>query len=301
VIRLEVQPGWANQRLDHFLQHHLPDFSRARIQEWIKAGRVLVAGRPSKPSAALREGAAVTVEPAQLPRLEAFAEPIPLRVLYEDEDVVAIDKPAGMAVHAGAGGSSGTLVNALLHRFESLPETPGQDRPGIVHRLDRHTSGVILIARTDAAHRALSAQFASRAVEKIYLALARGHVRLDHGFIDSPIERDPHHRTRMTTRTGRGRKALTEYRVLARGRNTTFLEVRIHTGRTHQIRVHLAALGHPVAGDRVYGAPPDPLLPHRFFLHAHRIVFASPSTGRAIAVESPLPPELEARRAAALQ
>ncbi|MEZ5351787.1 MAG: RluA family pseudouridine synthase [Bryobacteraceae bacterium] len=297
MIEIEAIPSDAGQRLDHVLQRHLPQYSRARLQEWIKADRVRVDGLPAKPSALLRAGARLTVEPAAPAPLNAFPEAIPLRILYEDAAALAVDKPAGMTVHAGAGAHAGTLVNALLHRFGELSRAAGDDRPGIVHRLDKNTSGVILVARTDAAHRALAAQFSSRTVEKVYLALVQGSVKLDHGFIDQPIERDPKNRVRMTARTGHGRRALTEYRVVERFAAHTLLDVRIHTGRTHQIRAHMAWLGHPVAGDRVYGAQPDPSLPQRFFLHARRIAFVSPATGERVTLECGLPRELEDRLA----
>jgi 23S rRNA pseudouridine1911/1915/1917 synthase len=279
-------------RLDLYLQARLPQFSRSRLQEWIRAGNVLVNAKTAKASLLLRGGETIEVTPSEPPPLKAFPEDLPVRVLYQDDAVAAVDKPAGMVVHAGAGVHRGTLVNALLHRFTSLSDLGGPVRPGIVHRLDKETSGVLLVALTDAAHRLLAAQFASRKVDKVYLALVHGAVPREHGRVDSPIERDPLRRTRMTTRPGRGRTAITEYRVLRRFQRFTLLEVRIHTGRTHQIRVHLSSLGHPVAGDRLYGAPPLPGLPG-FFLHAHRIGFTSPATGLPVVVESPLPPSLE--------
>ena len=287
----------AGKRLDHFLQDKLSGYSRSRVQEWIKAGRVRVSGHASvKAAMTLRGGETVEVEPAELAPLRAFAEDIPIGILYEDAAVIAVDKAAGMVVHMGAGNREGTLVNALLHRFGSkLSQANGDERPGIVHRLDRNTSGVILVARTDAAHRALAAQFASRTVQKVYLALVHGLVKNDHGLLDQPIERDPIRRTRMTARTGRGRQALTEYRVLARFAEAklTYLEVTIHTGRTHQIRVHLSAAGHPVVADALYGAPASPMIAlDRFFLHAWRIAFATPAGGKRVTVESPLPPDL---------
>ena len=278
----------AGQRLDHYLQQRLADFSRSRIQDWIKHGRVLVNGSAAKASQVLRGGEQIEVSPADLPPLEAAPEDLPVDVLYQDAAVIAIDKPAGLVVHAGAGAHSGTLVNRLVHHFASLSKIAGDLRPGIVHRLDRGTSGVLLVARTDAAHRALAAQFAGRSVEKTYLALVEGRVRADSGRIDKPIARDPVRRTRMTARLGHGREALTDYRVLRRFDGFTHLEIRIGTGRTHQIRAHLASLGHPVAGDRLYGARPGP----RIFLHAWRIVFESPATGERVAVESPVPADL---------
>ena len=297
VLRLQVQAADAGQRLDRFLQEQLPAYSRTRLQDWIRNGRVRVEGRAERPAYVLKGGENVEVEPAEPPPLRAEPEPIPLEILYEDRDVVAVNKPAGMVVHAGAGCRSGTLVNALLARFESLSGVGGGLRPGIVHRLDRYTSGVILVARHDAAHRHLAEQFARREVEKVYLALVHGTVKQDRGRIEKPITRDPARRVRMTARLGRGRSALTEYRVLRRYRDFTLLEVRIGTGRTHQIRVHLAGMGHAVVGDRLYGAPTKvegrpPL--GRFFLHAHRVRFASPASGEIVTVEAPLPGELEA-------
>jgi 23S rRNA pseudouridine1911/1915/1917 synthase len=284
-------PEDAGRRLDHFLQQRLPEYSRSRIQDWIKAGRVRVNGTSEKPSYALRSGDSIHVSPGQLPSLKAFAEDIPIQILYADSDVLALNKPAGMVVHAGAGRHSGTLVNALLHHFGKLSSAGGEERPGIVHRLDRDTSGVLIAARTDRAHRLLADQFASREVEKAYLALVEGQIRQDEGRIESRIERDPVRRTRMTARTGRGRSALTYYKVLQRLPRHTFVELWIGTGRTHQIRVHMASLRHPVAGDTLYGAAAAEY--GRFFLHAHRIRFRSPSSGELISVEAPLPEELE--------
>jgi 23S rRNA pseudouridine1911/1915/1917 synthase len=279
------------------LHERLPQYSRSRIQQWIQTGRVLVNGAQKRSSYPLRAGEAIDVEPAEAPPLRAVPEAIPLVVLYEDQDVVAIDKPAGMVVHAGAGVHSGTVVNALLDRFSALSGVAGALRPGIVHRLDRYTSGVLLVAKNDDAHQRLAAQFSGRQVEKVYLALVHGKVKHESGRMDRPIARDPVRRTRMTARLAAGRAAWSEYRVLRRFERFTLLEVRIGTGRTHQIRVHLSSIGHPVAGDTLYGAPANvegrpPL--GRYFLHAHRICFHQPSTGEEIAIESPLPPELEA-------
>ncbi|MFZ0937318.1 MAG: RluA family pseudouridine synthase [Bryobacteraceae bacterium] len=286
----------AGRRLDQALHERLPQYSRARIQQWIHDGRVLVNGAAVRASYTVRGGEAIQVEPAEPPPLRAEPEEIPLSILYEDADVVAVDKPAGMVVHAGAGVHSGTLVNALLHRFGALSAVGGEMRPGIVHRLDRYTSGVILVAKNDAAHRKLAAQFSSRRVEKVYLALVHGAVKRESGVIDKPIARDPVHRTRMTARLREGRTAHTEYRVMARLPGFTFLEVKIGTGRTHQIRVHLASIGHPVAGDTLYGAPavvPGRAPLGRYFLHAHRIRFFRPADGEAVTVVSPLRWELE--------
>lgn len=287
----------AGKRLDQVIHERMPQFSRSRIQEWIRGGRVLVNGAERRASYLLRRDDSIDVEPAEPPPLRATAEDLPLRILYEDEDLVAIDKPAGMVVHAGAGVHSGTVVNALLHRFEALSSTGGPLRPGIVHRLDRFTSGVLLAAKNDRAHQALAAQFAGRQVEKVYLALVHGTLKSESGHIERPIARDPVRRTRMTARLSEGRAARTEYRVLRRFGKFTLVEVRIGTGRTHQIRVHLSSLGHPVVGDSIYGAPAKiegrpPL--GRYFLHARRIRFRQPTSGEEITVEAPLAPELEA-------
>jgi 23S rRNA pseudouridine1911/1915/1917 synthase len=278
----------APKRLDHFLQEQLPQYSRSRLQAWIKEERVTVDGHPSRPSLMLRGGERIEVTPADLPPLKAIPEDLPVEILYEDASVIAINKPAGMVVHAGAGTHSGTLVNRLVHHFGTLSDVGGALRPGIVHRLDKDTSGVLLVARTDAAHRALAGQFAGRTVEKTYLALVEGSVRNDSGRITKPIARDPVRRVRMTAKLEGGRAALTDYRVLQRFPGFTYLEVRIGTGRTHQIRVHLQSLGYPVAGDRLYGAKAA----ERMFLHAWRIGFSSPANGQRVTVEAPMPTEL---------
>jgi 23S rRNA pseudouridine1911/1915/1917 synthase len=284
----------AGQRLDHFLAAQLAEYSRSRIQSWIEGGRATVDGAPmTKPSFKLRGHESVAVEPLALEPLHAFAENIPLDIVYSDADVIAVNKPAGLVVHAGAGNHSGTLVNALLHHFQTLSGVGGELRPGIVHRIDKGTSGLLLVARTDAAHRHLAAQFSGRTVEKTYLALVQGSPRGDTAAIDLPIARDPAHRTRMTARLGTGRVAHTAYKVVERFPHCALLEVHIGTGRTHQIRVHLAAAGYPIVGDTLYGAAAQPTL-DRPWLHAWRIAFDSPSTGERICLEAPLAPELAA-------
>jgi 23S rRNA pseudouridine1911/1915/1917 synthase len=288
-MELTASPGDSGKRLDSFLHERLSEFSRARLQSWIKAARVQVNGVNSRASYLLRGGETIEVFPAGLTPLKAAAEDLPLKILYEDADVIVVDKPAGMVVHAGAGNTTGTLVNALLHRFGSLSEVNGDLRPGIVHRLDRETSGALVVARTDRAHHALAAQFQAREVEKVYLALVHGKTR-PQGRVTTPIARDPVRRVRMTTKLASGREALTEYRLLEAFERLSYLEVRIGTGRTHQIRVHLASIRHPVFGDRLYGAPASEI--GRFFLHAHQLQFRSPSTGEVIRVESPLAAEL---------
>jgi len=278
----------SGKRLDHFLLEKLPKYSRARLQTWIKDGLVVVDGRAARSSLALKGSERIEVSPGELPPLSAQPEDLPIEILYQDPSVIAINKPAGLVVHAGAGSHSGTLVNRLVHHFQTLSQVGGELRPGIVHRLDKGTSGVLLVARTDVAHQNLAAQFSGRTVEKTYLALVHGVVKQDSGRITAPIARDPGKRIRMTTKIREGRMALTEYKVLKRFDKFTYLEVRIGTGRTHQIRVHLSSIGHPVAGDNLYGAPPL----DRFFLHAWKIGFTSPATGERVQVEAPLAEDL---------
>lgn len=302
IIKLAVAPEEACKRLDRFLAAQLPELSRVRIQSLVDHGRVTVNGAPAKRSYRVENGDAIVIEiRAPSPAL-AQAEAIPLEILYQDEDVAVVNKPAGMIVHPGAGAKSGTIVNALLYEFGArgeLSSVGGELRPGIVHRLDRETSGVLLIARNDLAHRVLVEQFSGRQIEKTYVALVHGKLKEDSGRIELPVARDLHRRIRMTTRRREGRAARTDWRVRLRLPGYTLVEADLHTGRTHQIRVHLSALGHPVAGDTLYGAPRQPkvgsaLLPllGRNFLHAARIQFTHPTTGKAIDVRSPLPAEL---------
>jgi 23S rRNA pseudouridine1911/1915/1917 synthase len=277
------------KRLDAFLRERLPEYSRSRLQQWIREGRVQVQGTPAKASYLIRGTETITLEPGAMPPLRAEPEDIPLAVLYEDASAVAIDKPAGLAVHPGAGLHRGTIVNALLYRFQTLSSLGGDFRPGIVHRLDRFTSGVLLVAKTDEAHRDLAGQFARREVEKIYLALVEGRLE-GSGRICKPIARDPKNRARMTARLESGRPSLTDWEATRHFSGFTLLRIRLGTGRTHQIRAHMSSLGHPVAGDRLYGA--NASLWNRYFLHAHRLGFRSPATGERVSVESPLPPDL---------
>jgi 23S rRNA pseudouridine1911/1915/1917 synthase len=307
-IHISVADEDAGKRLDSFLASQLDVVSRARVQEMIAGGLVLVNEAVAKASLKLRGGERISVlGEAQRAPLKAIAEEIPLNIIYEDDDLAVIDKPAGMMVHAGAGATEearnrGTLVNAVLHHLKSLSGVGGALRPGIVHRLDKETSGLIIVAKNDEAHANLSAQFAAREVKKKYVALVHGWVKKDSGTLNQSIRRDPVRRTRMTTKGEGGRTAVTHYRV-ARRLDTRFgkfslLEVKIDTGRTHQIRVHVAAIGHPVVGDTLYGAPKQArgknavIGLERNFLHAAELEFRHPRSGAAVALQSELPAEL---------
>ena len=278
-----------SKRLDAFLRERLREYSRSRLQQWIREGRVQVDGAAAKASYLIHGAEAISLEPGVLPPLRAEPEDIPLEVLYEDASAVVIDKPAGLVVHPGAGMHRGTVVNALLHRFHTLSSLGGDFRPGIVHRLDRFTSGVLVVAKTDEAHRDLADQFARREVEKIYLALVEGWLE-GSGRIRKPISRDPKNRARMTARLEYGRMALTDWEAIRPFGGFTLLRIHLGTGRTHQIRAHLVSAGHPVAGDRLYGAKASPW--NRYFLHAQRLGFRSPASGDRVIIESPLPPDL---------
>jgi 23S rRNA pseudouridine1911/1915/1917 synthase len=306
----------AGKRLDQLLVTRL-GVSRARVQQLISQEKVLVNDAVAKPSLKLRGGERITVlGSASRPPLRAISEDIPLDIVYEDDDLAIINKPAGMMVHAGAGATEdqrnrGTLVNALLHHFATLSAVGGEMRPGIVHRLDKETSGLIVVAKNDEAHRKLAEQFARREVKKTYIALVHGWPKKDRGTIAASISRDPVRRIRMTTRQSGGRDAVSHYNVIHR-LDTPFgkfslIEVKIDTGRTHQIRVHMASLGHPVVGDALYGAPREMRarrgratdeggaisLP-RNFLHAAQLELIHPRTGVRVSLTSPLPPELQA-------
>lgn len=304
-----ASPGDAGKRLDQFLAGQMAETSRARVQQLISEDKVLVNDAAAKVSTRLRGGETVQVlDSPTLPPLRAIAEDIPLDLVYEDDDLAVVNKPAGMMVHAGAGATEdernrGTLVNALLHHFGKLSTVGGELRPGIVHRLDKATSGLIVVAKNDEAHRKLAAQFAQRKVKKTYLALVHGLIKPERGTVSSSISRDRVRRTRMTTRQTGGREAVTHYlvtrHIASRFGKFTLLEVRIDTGRTHQIRVHLASLRHPVVGDVLYGAPREVRtktavisLP-RNFLHAAELQFDHPKANQLMKFSCPLPQELD--------
>jgi 23S rRNA pseudouridine1911/1915/1917 synthase len=304
VTDLVATPEAKGERLDAWLARQLPALSRSRLQALIEEGHVLLDGARARPSARLRPGEAVRVHvPAPIPA-EPQPEDIPVAVVHEDAHLLVVNKPAGLVVHPGAGTSRGTLVNALLRHVRDLSGVGGVLRPGIVHRLDRGTSGLLVVAKDDETHRALVRQFAGRTVEKEYVALVLGNPPGASGEIDSPIGRDPVHRKKMAVRAPRGREARTSWRVEERFDGAALLRVRIHTGRTHQIRVHLASIGHPVAGDPVYGgkrtlssrrgAAREAFASlERPALHAARLAFTHPATGERLAFEAPLPADLE--------
>jgi 23S rRNA pseudouridine1911/1915/1917 synthase len=323
---IEVPAEAAGQRLDQFLTAQIEGISRSRVQLLMDQGDVQVNGLREKASMKLRGGERITVtgEPHPAP-LRATAEDIPLDVIYEDSDLAVVNKPAGMMVHAGSGQnederSKGTLVNALLHRFKKLSSTGGDLRPGIVHRLDKDTSGLIVIAKNDRAHAELGEMFSSRQIRKTYIAVVQGSVERPRGTINAAISRDPVRRTRMTTQPGENaRSAVSHYEVqqrfVTRFGKFTLVRVRIETGRTHQIRVHMASIGHPVVGDTLYGgagqltdqvasqaaqskaarrnAQPERLRLGRNFLHAAKLEFPHPRSGKTLQLEAPLPVELE--------
>jgi 23S rRNA pseudouridine1911/1915/1917 synthase len=331
---LRVEESDSGQRLDRYLAAQLPELSRTRIQELIEAGMVLVDGRRSKGAHRLRAGEPIVVEAQARPPMRAEAEAIPLEILYEDDDAMVVNKAAGMTVHAGAGNSRGTLVNALLGLGQTLSRGGDALRPGIVHRLDKQTSGVILVAKNDFAHAKISEAFRQRLVSKTYIALVEGLLKEKQGRIELPIGRDLHRRTRMAVHrekprsalrantvgseavgsgglAGHAREARTDWRTLGEVDGTTLVEVQLHTGRTHQIRVHFSAIAHPVVGDTLYGAASEirvsaraerhpskerervtmPAL-GRNFLHAARLGFSQPRTGAWVEVRAPLPEAL---------
>ena len=283
-----VSPESAGLRLDHFLAARLPHLSRSRLQALIQEGHIRVEGNPAKPGEKLRPGQLVSVhEPEAAPVTGTEPEAIPLEILYEDDDLLVLNKAPGMVVHPAAGNPSGTLVNALLHHCTALSGIGGEQRPGIVHRLDKETSGCLVIAKNDLAHQGLSRQFAGRTVLKVYLALTAGHLAKKTGVIEAEIARHPVHRKKMAVvANGRGRASTTDYRVLRELPGASLVECTLHTGRTHQIRVHLKHLGHPLLGDALYGRRAEYA---RQMLHAWKLGFAHPRTGQWMEFQSPIP------------
>ena len=299
---LKIGPEHAGLRLDAFLASQIEGWSRARLQKLIENQDVLVNGKPSKPSYKLRPGDELEIELTTTSTVDFAPENIPIDVVYEDDTLVVVNKPAGLVVHPAAGTPSGTLANALAYHFQQLAGSGTGVRPGIVHRLDRDTSGLLVVAKTEAALEKLSDQFRDRTVFKSYVALVHGRVLSDSGKIDQPLARDASNRTRMAVVRG-GRNALTLYRVRRSYQRFTLLDVELKTGRTHQIRVHLAWLKHPVVGDGTYGGGRDNTIQDpqlrarvrnlkRHFLHAEKLAFTHPATKEVMKFESPLPAEL---------
>jgi 23S rRNA pseudouridine1911/1915/1917 synthase len=280
-------------RLDIFLVKSLPELSRSRIQQLIRGGFVRLNGATTRPHQLVRTGDQIKVALPPPEKIETQPEAIPLEVLYEDGDLIVVNKPAGLTVHPGAGHREHTLVNALLHHCSILSGIGGKERPGIVHRLDKETSGCLVAAKNDITHRELSKQFALRAVEKIYLALVAGKLRKQTGVIEERIGRHPVHRQRMSVASTRGRAARTDYCVLCSNEKASLIECRLHSGRTHQIRVHFRHLGHPVLGDKVYATRLAKNLP-RQILHAWKLGFFHPRTHEWKNFEAPLPEDFKA-------
>lgn len=290
-IELVVSKDDARLRLDRFLARELPAYSRSRIQQLIRDKFVRLNDESPRSSDLLRPGDRVELVEPPVEKIETKPEAIPLEILFEDDDIIVINKPPGLVVHPGAGNREHTLVNALLHHCPNLSGIGGKERPGIVHRLDKDTSGCIVVAKNDAAHRNLSEQFAERSVEKVYLALVAGKMRKNSGTIEKNIGRHPVHRQRMSV-NAKGRAAKTEYRVLSGSEKGSLMECRLHSGRTHQIRVHLQHLGHPVLGDKIYGAKFARNYP-RQMLHAWKLSFRHPRTGELKRVEATMPEDFE--------
>jgi len=290
---LVVSSNEAKARLDQFLAKRLPEFSRSRLQQLIRDGFVRLNNSTSRPRQIVRGGDKIELTEPPLEKIETLPEPIPLEILFEDDDLIVINKPAGLVVHPGAGHREHTLVNALLNHCATLSGIGGKERPGIVHRIDKETSGCLVVAKNDATHRDLSRQFAARTVEKIYLALVAGKLRKPAGVIEERIGRHPVHRKQMSAIALRGRAAKTEYRVVRSSDRATLVECRLHSGRTHQIRVHLHHLGHPVLGDKVYAPRLAKDFP-RQMLHAWNLGFRHPGTEEWKNFEAPLPDDFAA-------
>ncbi len=288
MIELIVPNERAGLRLDRYLALALPEFSRARLQDWIRSGEVHLQGKNVRVRETVRGADVVRLSVPPLQTIAAQPEDIALSLLFEDEDLLVVDKPAGLVVHPGAGNQTHTLVNALLHHCSTLSGIGGKQRPGIVHRLDKQTSGAMVVAKNDATHQELSRQFADREITKIYLTLVTGVFRRARGSIDASIGRHPIHRKKMTVNQERGRTARTDYRVLQAEGGVSLVECTLHSGRTHQIRVHMHHLGHPVLGDSLYGRNQQRVAP-RQMLHSWKLGFAHPRTGERMLFKAPVP------------
>jgi len=290
MITLTILREQAGQRLDRALALALPAFSRVRLQTLIREGFVNVNGKKPRTRDAVHTGDVVEVREPEIEKSDAQPEAMPLEILFEDGDLLVLNKPAGLVMHPGAGHQTHTLVNALLAHCKNLSAIGGKERPGIVHRLDKETSGALVIAKNDTTHRDLSKQFAARTMGKIYLALVAGTPRKTAGVIDKAIERHPVHRQRMSIARRQGRSAKTDYRVLSSSGDVSLVECVLHSGRTHQIRVHLHDLGHPVLGDKLYaGKRAGNFL--RQMLHAWKLSFRHPRTGEPLSFTAPIPPD----------
>src|SRR5256714_7861710 len=288
MIKLTVSTEQARQRLDRVLAEALPAFSRARLQTLIRDGFVSLNGKPPRPRDLVRTGDVVEMREPELEKVEAQPEQIKLDVIFEDDDLLVLNKPAGIVMHPGAGHQQHTLVNALLAHCLNLSGIGGKEHPGIVHRLDKETSGALIVAKNDATHRDLAKQFADRTTGKVYLALVAGTPRKSSGSIDAPIARHPVHRKKMSVAQRAGRAAKTEYRVLRSSSGASLVECTIHSGRTHQIRVHLHHVGHPLLGDKLYGGKRAGNFP-RQMLHAWKLSFRHPRIRKTMSFTAPIP------------
>jgi 23S rRNA pseudouridine1911/1915/1917 synthase len=292
----DIDPACEKMRLDLFLTRVQDEITRSYLKKLIEDDHVTVNDQPAKASYRLKLEDRVELKLPDPAPLEVQAEAIPLNVVFEDEHLIVVDKPAGLVVHPAPGHASGTLVNALLHHCKDLKGIGGVERPGIVHRLDKDTSGLIVVAKTEKALQSLAGQFKDRTVTKVYLALAKGTMEKTRGVIDSPIGRHKVHRKKMSSHTHKGREAETRYEVVTQFDKYALVRLFPKTGRTHQLRVHLASIGHPILGDGLYGGTSGPGVPKisRQALHAHSLKFIHPETGEELHFESPLPEDMQA-------